>query len=248
MNLNSLDTCFFLPESRVTWKESPDKMSESDRFCKCRWGACAGPCPLLPLPFQIPRGRGASPLSMRRVVGGEVGKEIPNSRTFSGRPVLERRTWESWDLDGNTFYEVQAMYLQGCLFPILKTAGPNHSPGWIVSDILCLCLCHWRGCWKYAVMVTGLALNSWWWTSDESFRLSPVILGFPSHSSTFLCTCWSLCLRGAFPERSSKVLNVLFLVKPSLTILSRFSASLLWCFFTFFALFTFFPSLILIPI
>lgn len=92
MNLNSLDTCFFLPESRVTWKESPDKMSESDRFCKCRWGACAGPSPLLPLPFRIPRGRGASPLSMRSVVGGEVGKEIPNPRTFSGRPVLERRT------------------------------------------------------------------------------------------------------------------------------------------------------------
>ena len=51
-----------------------------------------------------------------------------------------------------------------------------------------------------------------------------IILDFPSYFFTFLRTCCSLCGR-CFPQRSSEILNSLFLLKPSLATLSKYHTS-----------------------
>lgn len=52
--------------------------------------------------------------------------------TFSGRRF--RRDYlgkvKVW-MEMLSFIKPMLTFLQGCLFPILKTSGPNHSPGWI---------------------------------------------------------------------------------------------------------------------
>lgn len=51
-----------------------------------------------------------------------------------------------------------------------------------------------------------------------------IILDFPGYFFTFLCTCCSLSGR-CFPQRSSEILNILFLLKPSLATLSKYHTS-----------------------